>query len=162
VGAGRFFAGGWLVATLLVSACEQKPAAPRPLTEAQKVLAFKAVDQARERFNGGRCYFGGLLAVIEQSKEWQCEDAHASLGNWQSSNVAPCDRPNDAHACLAGSAEFGKGSAKIQILVIFQGDSAWVSSLSLACDQGDWAFPPGRHLPFQDSPMRPPERRRAG
>ena len=164
MGARSFLAVGSLVATLLLSACEQSPGPPKPLTQAQKVLAFKAVDRAREIFNGGRCYFGGPLAAIEPSEGWsqQCEDVHASLGNWESSKLAPCDRPNEAHACLAGSAEFGKGSAKVQVVVTFQGDSAWVSSLSLAGDQGDWAFPPPRRLRFQDSPMRPPERRRVG
>jgi hypothetical protein len=164
MGAGRFFAVGSLVSTLLLSACEQSPAPPKPLTDAQKALALKAVDRAREIFNGGRCYFGGPLAVIEPSKEWsqECEDAHASLGNWASYKLAPCDRPNDTHACLSGSAEFAKGSARVQVLVVLNGDSAWVSSLSLAGDGGDWAFPPARRLPFQDPPMRPPDRRRAG
>ncbi len=160
---GRCFAIGLLVATLLLAACEDKPAAPKPLSEAQKASVLKAVDQAREAFNAGDCL---VHFPPSSGTEWtdQCQDLRARLGDWRSFNLTACARPNEEYACLSGPGEFANGSAEVLLHVGLQGGRAYVSRLSVDRDRNHWSFPPALRpwQQFQDPPMRPPEGRREG
>jgi hypothetical protein len=111
-------------AALLLSACQSRQPAGKPITEVQKAAAFKAIDQARQTFNSGNCrfvgFYGGLVQVPRPA-DWssQCQDLHERLGIWQSFNVTPCGRVHGVFACLFGSAEFAKGRVNILVQVLF-------------------------------------------
>ncbi len=153
MGAGRFLAVGALVA-LLLSACEQAPVPPKPLTEAQKALAFKAVDQARVRFSRGDCpVLSGGAELLHN-----CRELRAILGVWESFSLAPSNQLDESYAVFSGSAESSNGSAKLVVLVRFRDGTASVSSLRVDRGPGVYWYSTLPDAPrFQE---RPPHRER--
>lgn len=100
----------FIAAALFCCACGTKQPTVKPITEAQKALALKAIDQARERFDDGDCRFVDFSEAATKDalpKDWtrQCQQLSEILGSWKSFSVVHYDRLSEPVTFVFGSAE---------------------------------------------------------